>query len=248
MDAQHSGHSVDVTDRTQAENVRLQLAAIVDSSDDAIISKNLDGVISTWNAAAQRLFGYSEKEAVGQPITLIIPPELYDEEQEFLRRLRAGERIEHRETRRITRDGRYIDVSVTISPVRDVEGTIIGFSKILRDVTESKRAQERLRESERRLHAALQESETRLWLAISSGDIGFWDWDVIHGVVTWSPELWTIYGVEPGTVRTYQDFRSRVHPDDLAVVESEYDAAIRNHGQFYYEFRIVRPSGEVRWI
>lgn len=95
------------------EDVRLWLAEIVDSSDDPIISKNLDGVILTWNLAAQRLFGYSTAEAVGQPITIIIPPELRDEEKEILRRLRAGERIEHHETRRITRNGRYLDVSLT---------------------------------------------------------------------------------------------------------------------------------------
>ena len=142
--------SVDGGER-QMENVRLWLAAIVDSSNDAIISKNLNGVILTWNRAAQRLFGYSEEEAVGQPISIIIPPELHHEEQEILRRLRAGERIEHRETRRITRDGRYLDVSLTISPVRDAEGTLIGASKILRDVTERRRSEIALRESEQRL-------------------------------------------------------------------------------------------------
>jgi PAS domain S-box-containing protein len=147
MDRRHSDNLVE----RRVEDVGLWLAAIVDSSDDAIISKNLDGVILTWNLAAQRLFGYSAEEAVGQPITIIIPPELRDEEKEILRRLRAGERIEHHETRRIARDGRYLDVSLTISPVKDAEGTIVGASKILRDVTESKRAQDALREGEQRL-------------------------------------------------------------------------------------------------
>src|SRR5688572_20286122 len=137
--------------RSAIEDVRLRLAAIVDSSNDAIISKNLDGVISTWNLAAQQLFGYSEAEAIGQPITIIIPPDLLDEEKDILRRVRVGDRIEHYETRRVTRDGRTLDVSITISPVRDATGTIVGASKILRDVTESKRARVALRESERRL-------------------------------------------------------------------------------------------------
>ncbi len=127
------------------------MAAIVDSSNDAIISKNLDGVISTWNPAAHQLLGYSEAEAVGQPITIIIPPDLHNEEKEILRRLRIGERIEHYETRRATRDGRTLDVSITISPVRDATGAIVGASKILRDVTESKRNRAALRASERRL-------------------------------------------------------------------------------------------------
>jgi PAS domain S-box-containing protein len=143
-------HSDDVAER-QTEDVRLWLAAIVDSSDDAIISKNLDGVILTWNRAAQRLFGYSEEEAVGQPITIVIPPELRDEEEGLLRRLRAGDRIDHHETRRVTRDGQYLDVSLTISPVRGAEGRILGASTILRDVTESKRAQRELRQRDRQL-------------------------------------------------------------------------------------------------
>jgi PAS domain S-box-containing protein len=137
------------------ENAELWLAAIVDSSNDAIISKRLDGVITTWNAAAEKLFGYSEAEAVSQSITLIIPADLHDEEKEILRKLRAGERIEHYETRRITRDGRLLDVSITISAVRDASGTIVGASKILRDITETKRIRAALRESERRLAGEL---------------------------------------------------------------------------------------------
>ena len=154
--------------RSAIEDVRLRLAAIVDSSNDAIISKNLDGVMLTWNLAAQQLFGYSEAEAIGQPITLIIPPDLHDEEKGILRRVRAGDRIEHYETRRVTRDGRTLDVSITISPVRDSTGTIVGASKILRDITESNRARAALRESERRLarevaaERTLQSISTRL--------------------------------------------------------------------------------------
>jgi PAS domain S-box-containing protein len=159
MNDNDTRHSVDDAKR-QMEDVRLWLAAIVDSSNDAIISKNLDGVILTWNRAAQRLFGYSQEEAVGQPITIIIPPELHHEEQEILTRLRAGERIEHRETRRVTRDGRYLDVSLTISPVRDAEGTLIGASKILRDVTARRRSEIALRESEQRLASEFARART----------------------------------------------------------------------------------------
>src|SRR6188474_3047013 len=144
----HRSHS---SVRRMREEVRSQLAAIVDSSDDAIISKNLDGVIATWNRAAQRLFGYAEEEVVGQPITILLPPELHAEERDILRRLRAGERIDHFQTRRLTRDGRLLDVSLTISPVRNARGAIVGASKILRDITDSKRAQAAIAESEQRL-------------------------------------------------------------------------------------------------
>ena len=142
------------------EDVRLRLAAIVDSSNDAIISMDLDGVILTWNRAAQRSFGYSEEQAVGQPITIIIPPELLDEETKILTRLRAGERIEHYETRRLTRDKRFLDVSLTISLLRDTAGTLVGASKILRDITESKRAQAALQESRQRLERELAGART----------------------------------------------------------------------------------------
>ena len=143
--------AVDITDLTRAEEIRARYAAIVESSDDAIIAKNLDGVISAWNAAAERMFGYTEDEAIGQPITMIIPPDMYDEEYDIQRRLRAGERIEHCETVRVTKAGERIDVSLTISPLRDPAGRIIGCSKIARDITKAKRAEAALRQSEQRL-------------------------------------------------------------------------------------------------
>ena len=112
----------DVTERKRAEEAQARLAAIVESSDDAIVSKTLDGVIRSWNAGAERLFGYTADEAIGQPITLIIPPERHDEERAILARLRRGERVEHFETVRVAKDGRRIDISLTISPVRDARG------------------------------------------------------------------------------------------------------------------------------
>jgi PAS domain S-box-containing protein len=140
----------DVSERKRAEEARARLAAIVDSSDDAIISKTLDGVIRTWNAGARRLFGYTAEEAVGQSITLIIPPERQDEEREILGRLVRGEHIKHFETVRVAKDGRRLDISLTISPLRDPAGHITGASKIARDITERQRADRALRASEGR--------------------------------------------------------------------------------------------------
>jgi PAS domain S-box-containing protein len=140
----------DVTEKKRAEAAQAQLAAIVRSSDDAIVSKTLDGVIRSWNTGAERLFGYTPEEAVGRHITLIIPPDRLDEETVILGRLRRGERIEHFETVRVAKDGRLIDISLTISPVRDKAGKIIGASKIARDITAAKRAEATLRESEGR--------------------------------------------------------------------------------------------------
>jgi PAS domain S-box-containing protein len=141
----------DVTERKRAEEARARLAAIVQSSDDAIVSKTLDGVITSWNAGAQRIFGYTANEAVGKPITLIIPPDRLDEEAMILERLRRGERVEHFETKRVAKDGRLLDISLTVSPVRDEAGGVIGASKIARDITRQKEADEALRRSEREL-------------------------------------------------------------------------------------------------
>ena len=140
----------DVTERKRAELTRAWLAAIVESSDDAIASKTLDGIVTSWNPAATRLFGYEPDEIVGRPITTIIPPELHAEELEILARLRRGERIDHYETVRLAKDGRRIDISLTISPIRGEDDTIIGASKVARDITERKRDEGLLREADRR--------------------------------------------------------------------------------------------------
>ncbi|WP_107677906.1 PAS domain S-box protein [Agrobacterium sp. LAD9] len=119
------------------------LAAIVESSDDAIVSKSLSGVITTWNKGAERLFGYTADEAIGNPITILIPPDRLDEEPAILARIQAGERVDHFETIRRRKDGSLVDISLTISPIRDANGKIIGASKIARDISERKRAAER---------------------------------------------------------------------------------------------------------
>jgi PAS domain S-box-containing protein len=154
----------DVTPERLGEEARAHLAAIVESSDDAIVSKSLQGVIRTWNGAAERLFGYRADEAVGRHITLIIPPERVHEEEEILARLRRGERIDHFETVRLRKDGRAIPVSLTISPVRDASGAIVGASKIARDITERKRVEQAQLATIgelRRVQAALREADRR---------------------------------------------------------------------------------------
>jgi PAS domain S-box-containing protein len=140
----------DVTKREWADNSRTLLAAIVEASDDAIISKTLDGVVRSWNRGAERLFGYTADEAVGRPINLIIPPERQDEERSILERLRRGERVEHFETVRVAKDGRRIDISLTVSPLFDEDGQVTGASKIARDITERKQSEMMLRAADRR--------------------------------------------------------------------------------------------------
>jgi PAS domain S-box-containing protein len=131
----------DISERRHGDEARARLAAIVDSADDAIVSKTLDGVITSWNRAAQAMFGWTAAEAVGQRITLIIPRERWPEEDEVLARVRKGESIDHFDTVRVRKNGERIDVSLTVSPVKDARGRIIGASKIARDVSERKRAE-----------------------------------------------------------------------------------------------------------
>lgn len=149
-----SANGADVRDN---DVVRARLAAIVDSSDDAIVGKTLDGVITSWNRAAERLFGYSAAEAVGRHISLIIPDDRRAEENEVLARLRRGEKVDHFETLRQTKDGRQFPVSLTVSPIRDAKGTIVGASKIARDITERALAQEALRRAHEELEQRVRE-------------------------------------------------------------------------------------------
>ena len=131
-----------VTDSRQLEDARTKLAAIVESSDDAIVSKDLNGIVTSWNAAAERIFGYSSDEMVGRSITLLIPPGLQDDEVMILSRIKAGQRVEHFQTVRLHKDGTRLDVSLTISPIKNEHGEVIGAAKIARDITREKKSEE----------------------------------------------------------------------------------------------------------
>ena len=158
-------------ERNQAERATGLLAAIVDSSDDAIISKNLDGIITSWNESARRIFGYTAKEAIGRHITLIIPAERWDEERTILERLKRGERVDHFETVRVRKDGRKLDISLTISPVKDDAGRVVGASKVARDVTDRKQIERELRESQERFRAIVETTSECVKLVAADGTL-----------------------------------------------------------------------------
>jgi PAS domain S-box-containing protein len=147
------------------------LAAIVASSDDAIVSKDLDGVITTWNKGAERIFGYTAEEAIGRHITLIVPPDRRDEEAGILARIRRGERVDHIQTVRVRKDGSSIDVSATISPLKDASGKVIGASKVARDITSQRRSEQELRESEERFRAIVETTPECVKLVAADGTI-----------------------------------------------------------------------------
>jgi PAS domain S-box-containing protein len=151
---------VDITDRKRIEEDAQLLASIVESSDDAIVSKNLTGAIVSWNKGAERLFGYEAHEVIGKPITVLIPPDRLDEETHILELLRHGERIDHFETVRRRKDGSLFEISITVSPVRNAKGVVIGASKIARDISERKRAEELLRQQRHRFETLDRISKT----------------------------------------------------------------------------------------
>ena len=148
----------DITERKQTEEIRARLAAIVESSDDAIISKTLDGTITSWNHGAEKIYGYSSEEIVGKPVSVLVPTDRPDEIPEILEKVGRGEAIDSYETVRIAKDGRRLDVSLTISPVKDLSGNLVGASTIARDITERRRTESELRLSEARFRAMIEQS------------------------------------------------------------------------------------------
>ena len=230
------GVSVDVTERKNADAVRFRHSAIVESSDDAIISKSPEGIITTWNQGAQRIFGYSEQEAVGKRITLIIPPELWSEEEAILQRLRAGERVEHYEAVRITKENRRVHVSLTLSPIRDSLGTVIGVSKISRDITDGKRAESALRESEERFRTVANTAPVMIWLAGADKLCTFFN-------QRWLDFTGRSMGEELG-----EGWSCNIHPDDFDQSLATYSSAFDAREDFQMEYRLRRHDGEYRWL
>jgi PAS domain S-box-containing protein len=228
----------DITDKKKAEEARFRHAAVIESSDDAIASGTLDGIIVSWNTGAQKMYGYTEAEAVGKPINMLVPPELPDEENEILEMLRAGGRIQHFETVRVTKTGKRINVSLTISPIKDSSGRTVGCSGIARDISERKLAEE-----------ALRASEERLRLAQQAARIGTFDWNIRTGVNTWTPELEAMYGLPPGGFGgTQTAFENLVHPDDRAGVIKLADAAMKSGQPTKGEWRVVWADRSIHWI
>jgi PAS domain S-box-containing protein len=236
-----------VTERTQAEEARLRHAAIVESSVDAIISKDLNAIITSWNAGAERMFGYTEAEAVGQPITLLIPPDLRDEEERILARLRSGGRIEHYETKRVTKTGKYLDVSLTIGPIKDSADRLVGFSKIAHDITDRKQAEQSVRESEARVRA--REELLKIFVKNVPAGVAMLDREMRYLQV--SDRFCLDYGVDGSQILgrshydVFPDLPERwkdVHRRALAgeTVRAEEDRWDRKHGTVWVQWEI-RP-------
>ena len=235
--AGHRGHH-----RTQAggRNRRARLAAIVESSDDAIVGKDLRGIITSWNRGAEILFGYSASEMVGQSIRRLIPPERMGEEDVILAHIKRGECMQHFETVRLRKDGSFVNVSVTVSAIKDAEGRIVGASKVARNITDRKLAEE-----------ALRASRERMLLATETTGVGIWEWNVRTNQIQWDAQMFRIYGIAPtpdGWV-PYSTWSETVLPEDLSRQEAVLQNTVHRIGQSTRTFRIHRvDDGESRHI
>jgi PAS domain S-box-containing protein len=212
-----------------------RLAAIVEFSDDAIISKDLDGIITSWNKGAEKLFGYTAEEAIGQSVTLLMPPDRKSEEESVLQRIRRGESIAHYETVRQMKDGRLIDIALTVSPIISDRGEVVGASKIARDITDRIRSEQALIVSEARFRTALGILTSIVWTNDASGKMT---------------------GLQPGwaqftgqTQAEYQGYgwATAIHPEDSQQTIEAWDQAVAAKGRFEFEHRVRHHDGEWRW-
>ncbi|MBW3630588.1 MAG: PAS domain S-box protein, partial [Gemmatimonadetes bacterium] len=246
-------HYYDITARKRAEEESARLASIVRSSDDAILGIALDNTIASWNAGAERIFGYSAEEAVGQPLFIIAPPERHGEMLALLDALREGRHVDHFETVRRHKNGRPISVSITSSRIMDDSGELVGLSSIVRDITQRARASaERDAAVVRAEEAAgsLRLAEARLAHALQIAATGAWDLDLV------GPGSWRflrhdqIFGYPEGRESWgYEDFLAHVHPDDRPDVDERFRAAIDSNGVWDFTCRIRRDDdGAERWI
>ncbi len=226
----------DITNEVEANAHSAQLAAIVESSADAIIGKTLEGIVTSWNAAAERVFGYSENEMIGQSITKLIPKDHLDEEAEILRKVKAGERIEHFETIRMTKNGELRNISLTISPLRNNDGEVIGASKTARDITEQKLLLEQVQESEIRFRTVANTAPVLIWMSGTDKLCNFFN------------KGWLEFTGRTIEQELGNGWADGVHPDDLGKCLDIYIDSFDAHKEFTMEYRLKRYDGEYRWL
>jgi len=221
------------TENKRALETTSRLATIVESSDDAIIGKTLEGVITNWNKGAEKLYGYSAGEVLGQPISVLAPPERAEEVTQILARLKRGERLEHFESVRVRKDGSLVDVSLSIFPLTDSRGEVTGIASIARDVTERKRADQELHESEER-YRSLVEAAPDVIYTVSAEDGSLTSLNPAFETLTgWSRAEWL-----------GKPFVGMVHPDDLPVAVERFQKALRGEMHPPRELRVLCKSGE----
>jgi PAS domain S-box-containing protein len=216
-----------VSERRSADFARARLAAIVESSADAILGESLDGTITSWNTAAARLFGRTPAEALGQPVASLIAPEGRAEVVRLLDRARRGERCEGHETTACCSDGRSISVALSLSPVCDPAGAVVGTSVIARDLTNT---------------------AEQLRLALDAVDLGMWFWNLQDGHLSWTPPCRAMHGIGADDEVTLERWHASLHPEDRGAAESAVMQAVEACSDYRIEYRVALPDGTVRWI
>jgi PAS domain S-box-containing protein len=225
-----------IAELERSEADRAYLATIVESSHDAIVSKDLNGIVTSWNSSAERVYGYTAAEAIGRPITRVMPEDHLDEEAAILAKFKAGEAVDELESDRVTKDGRLISVSLSISPIRDASGRIVGISKIARDITEKRFAETALRDSERRFRTLVEALPELVWSTLPDG----------AGEYV-SPQ-WMAFTGFSSHLEISTHWNEIIHPDDRPRVDAAW-AAARASGETYdVEFRMRRHDGVYRWF
>ncbi len=256
------GTNTDIDDLKRAELSQSRLAAIVDSSDDAIVGKTVDGFVTSWNRGAEKLFGYSAAEMEGQSITRIVPEDRVDEDRRILAELAAGRQIRHFRTWRVRKDKRRVAVSVTVSPIVDANGRVVGASKVARDITDQLEAEDKLRRTNDDLelrvrrrtaeletaNAALREGRAQLEEAQRVAHLGSWSFDVVTGEVQWSAELFRIVGLDPADrPPNYQTQEGMFAPESWSRLTAAIDRSVRSGDGYELELEVIRPDGQRRW-
>ena len=228
-----------LADLRERNHALAQMALIVQSSNDAILSTALDGTITSWNPGAELMFGYSAAEAIGRSASIYVPARLKAEMEDLLARVRRGERIQNRETTRVTKAGRELNVSLSVAPLRSDEGDVEGTTTLVRDISEQRRAQ-----------AALRESIERFQLVARGTNDGLWDWNIETNDVYFSPRFKDMLGYRDDEFRNHFDeWETRLHPDDrdrsLATIHDYLDGRSQN---YELEHRILHKDGAYRWM
>ena len=227
----------EITNLRSPELAQYWLSALIESADDAIISKTLEGIITSWNKGAERIFGYTADEITGKPVTILIPEGHLDEEPAILAKIRAGQRIEHYETVRVRKDGKLIDISLTVSPIRGPNGQIIGASKIARDITDQRRARREL-----------DEASERLKLALDAAGLGDWSWDPQTDIVMMSETAASIFGFPPAPDMTWTQMLERLHEDDRESARLAVEEALAQRRDYDIEYRVRHADRSEVWV
>ena len=227
----------DANGREPRAAVYRRLAAMVEAADDPIIGMTVEGVITSWNSAAERLYGFSAEEAIDRSILMLVPDDRAARGGRLLERVLRGDTVAQHETVRMCKDRRLVHVSISMSPIKDADGVVVGAAAFTRDVTEKKRAEAKLRRSEAQLAEAQQVAE-----------LGSWEWDAATGEISWSRQLFGIVGLDPSESRPNGGFLALVHPDDRPRAELATQRAFADHEPFTYEARLLGGDGVERVI